>query len=120
MNQQTQNKAQAINSAMSSEVGKLMWLAAKTLITLLITALVTLSTTYLSNMSKKYDDQATQNTRQDLTLQSLQQLTQSQQKVQDAQAATLNQISQQVLHNSDSIDHLKDVQLQIIQRGRPQ
>lgn len=120
MNEQTHNRAAAVNAQLESPLGKLSWTLAKTVITLLITTLATLSTTYLASMSKRYDEQAAQNTRQDLTLQSLQQLTQSQQKVQDAQAATLNQMSQQVLHNTDSIEHLKDVQLQIIQRGRPQ
>lgn len=120
MNQQTHDKAAAVNAQLESPVGKLAWTLAKTVITLLITTLVTISTTYLADISKKQNDQASVNIRQDLSLQSVQQLAQSQQKVQEAQAATLSQISQQVLHNTDSIEHLKDVQLQIIQRGRPQ
>lgn len=120
MNQNVQDKASVINSAMSSEVGKLLWTVAKTIITLLITVLVTICTSYLGSISNKYDNQAAINTRQDLSLQSMQLLGQSQQKVQDAQATILNQTVQQVLHNTDSIEHLKDVQLQIIQRSRPQ
>lgn len=120
MNQTAHDKAAAINDQLESPVGKLMWTAAKTLITLFITAAVTVSTSYLSNISKKQDDQTNINIRQDLAIQSVQQLTQSQQKVQDAQAVIINQTVQQVLHNTDSIEHLKDVQLQIIQRGRPQ
>lgn len=120
MNQHTHDRAAAINAQLESPIGKLAWMLAKTVITLLITTLVTISTSYLSDISKKYDAQSANNARQDLSIQSLQMLTQSQQKVQDAQATTLQQISQQVLHNTDSIEHLKDVQLQIIQRGRPQ
>lgn len=119
MNQTAHDKAAAINDQLESPVGKLMWTAAKTLITLFITAAVTVSTSYLSNISKKQDDQTNINIRQDLALQAINQLQQSQQKVQDSQGLTIQQMSQQVLHNTDSIDQLKDIQVQIVQRGRP-
>lgn len=120
MNQQTHDRAAAVNAQLESPIGKLAWTLAKTVITLLITTLVTISTTYLANISKKQNDQATTNIRQDLAIQAVQQLTQSQQKVQDAQTVIINQMVQNVQHNTDSIEHLKDVQLQLIQRGRPQ
>lgn len=119
MNQQAHDKASSINAAIEHGVGKLAWTVGKVVITLFLTAMMGIITFNVKQFASEQQNQARNNIRQDLALQSLQQLTQSQQKVLDANSLTLRNVSDQVLRNTDSIEHIKDLNLKLLQSQRP-
>lgn len=109
--------AGAVNSALNSEGGKFAWTVAKVAVTILMTTLMTISTSILADLSRRQTAQEGTNTQQELAIQSLQQLTTSQQRVIDANSLTMQSVGQQVLRNTDSIEHTKDLLQQYVQRG---
>lgn len=114
MNQQAHDKASSINAAIEHGIGKLAWTAGKVIITLFLTAMMGVITFNVKQFAEAQEKQGRDNVRQDLSIQSLQQLTQSQQKVLDANSLTLRNVSDQVLRNTNSIEHIKDLNLKLL------
>lgn len=110
---------QHVQEMMDSPGGKVLWALSKILVTVLITALVAISTSKLSDISESQKDQTAANIRQDQNIILLQQRTDALQKVSDATVVSLQQIGNQVTHNTDDIGHIKDIENYRVSHSRP-
>lgn len=107
MDQQTITNIQA---ALDSPGGKVLWMLAKAVITIFITTSVGIGVSYIHDIRDDVTVANEVNVRQDLSIQSLQQESDSFSKFRDTAIVTMQQIGNQVTHNTDAIQNIKDVQ----------
>lgn len=107
MDHQTATNMQA---AFDSPAGKMLWTIAKSIITIFITTSVGIGVSYIHDIRDDVAAAGASNIRQDLSIQALQQQSDSFSKFRDAAIITMQQIGNQVTHNTDAIQNIKDVQ----------
>lgn len=107
MDHQTATNMQA---AFDSPAGKMMWTIAKSIITVFVTTAIGIGVSYIHDIRDDVAAASASNVRQDLSIQALQQQSDSFAKFRDTAVITMQQIGQQVTHNTDDIQNIKDVQ----------
>lgn len=107
MDQQTITNVQA---ALDSPGGKVLWMLAKAVITIFITTSVGIGVSYIHDIRDDVTAANETNVRQDLSIQLLQQQSDSFAKFRDTAVVTLQQIGDQVTHNTDDIQNIKSIQ----------